>query len=57
MLCSVVRDILSKGLGERNNNFEVWGKDVVLPMQGKVVTAVEKVPNYTQLSMISTQGS
>jgi len=30
------------GVGSRNNNFEVWGKDVVLPMQGKVVTAVEK---------------
>ena len=57
VLCSVVHDILLKGVGSRNNNFEVWGKDVVLPMQGKVVTAVEKVPSYPQFSTICTQGS
>merc|ERR1712127_514767 len=30
------------GLGTRNNNYEVWDKQVQLPMGGRVVTAVQK---------------
>ena len=33
----------SQGLGRLNTNYEVWGKNVQLPMAGTVVTAVEKV--------------
>jgi len=30
------------GYGNRNNNYEVWGRNTRLPMAGTVVTAVEK---------------
>ena len=37
-------------VGSRNSDYEVWGKQVIMPMYGRVVTVERNVREHSEIS-------